>query len=136
MAPFSRTTDDRKHEIFLLSPAAAYLSADLNGKWTEALDVFDHQWTVLVANGDAREQFGILISSDDRNRFFKEGKKYWVNVSVDNAKPQRLLAVAYGKGAIGFPDLTFDAIKAFADGAQIRFGYKDRILATLNLKGS
>ncbi len=59
MALFSRTTDDRKHEIFLLSPAAAHLGEHLNGDWTDATDALDHGWTVLVANGDAYEMFCI-----------------------------------------------------------------------------
>ncbi len=64
MALFCRTTDDRKHEICLLSPAAAYMSANLKGEWCEALDVHDHEWTVLVANGNARDQFGLRIGTE------------------------------------------------------------------------
>jgi hypothetical protein len=59
MALFSRTTADRKHEIFLLSPAAAGMAEHLDGEWTDAPDALDHAWGMLVANGDARKLLGV-----------------------------------------------------------------------------
>jgi hypothetical protein len=78
----------------------------------------------------------LLVFSPPWAKLYTEGRKYWVNVSFDNGKPHRLLAIAYSDGGLAFSDLTFDAIMAIAKSNSISFGYQGNILATLNLPGS
>jgi hypothetical protein len=65
MALFSRTSDDFEHEIFLVSPAAAALTDYLEGEWTDAPDALDHVWSLLIANGNVSEKFGIRIGGTE-----------------------------------------------------------------------
>jgi hypothetical protein len=96
----------------------------------------DGSHTTLSFDGYISNNAAILVDNPRWDKLFRKDTKYWVNVSLDGAKPQRLLATSYFDGGIVFNDLTFDAIKAFAEGNQIRFSYKGRILASLNLPGS
>lgn len=78
----------------------------------------------------------VLVSSLDWAGLFKKGKKYYVNAVVDSNSPQRMIAEAYSDGGLAFPNLTVDAVKAFAEGYELRLGYKNQLLAGFNLKGS
>ena len=59
MALFSRTTNDLKHQIFLLTPEAAVHSPALRGDWLDAGDPTQHRWSLLVGHADAFERFGL-----------------------------------------------------------------------------
>ncbi len=59
MALFSRTSDGRESEIFLLSPAAAKIRSALAGRWGPAVTPSLFGWTLLVGNADAYRRFGI-----------------------------------------------------------------------------
>ncbi|WP_207911702.1 hypothetical protein [Rhizobium sp. BK068] len=83
-------------------------------------------------NGSAE----LLVSSPPWANLFKEGRKYWVNVSFDNSKPQRLLAVAYSENGLAFSELTFDAILALAKSNTLILQYQGNRIAGLNLPGS
>jgi hypothetical protein len=67
MALFSRTTDDFKNEIFLLTPDAAKHSGALPGEWADAGDPSEHGWSLLVGGDDPLKRFG-LQTPDDRKR--------------------------------------------------------------------
>lgn len=62
MALFSRTSDDMKHEIFLLSPAATHLADALGGVWTET-DPFEHGWALLAGHADIHDRLGLRFPS-------------------------------------------------------------------------
>lgn len=93
---------------------------------TLAFEVFN------IGNGAGE----VLVTSADWVGLFQKGKKYYVNAAVDNNRPQRMIAEAYSDGGLAFPNLTVDAIKAFAESYELHLSYKNKLLAGFNLKGS
>ncbi|RDJ05818.1 hypothetical protein [Rhizobium grahamii] len=75
--------------------------------------------SVKIVEGRCGEAFingsaELLLSSPPWQLFFKQNLKYWVSVSFDKSKPQRLLTIAYSENGLAFPELTFDALLALA----------------------
>lgn len=65
-ALFHRTSDDRKSEIFLLTPPAARFAPMLPGMWEEVDNPTGYGWNLLVAAGDPFKRFGISSARDLR----------------------------------------------------------------------
>jgi hypothetical protein len=68
MALFSRTTEDFKNEIFLLTPDAAKHSDLLPGEWADAGDPSEHGWSLLVGGDDPLNRFGLQTPGGKRNQ--------------------------------------------------------------------
>jgi hypothetical protein len=83
-------------------------------------------------NGNA----GVMIDSPDWRGTFKKGKKYYVLAMVNKGEPVRLLGESFVDGGLVFDNLSQDAVKAFAESYELSFGYKNKLLAAYNLKGS
>ncbi|EPE94266.1 hypothetical protein [Rhizobium grahamii] len=73
--------------------------------------------SVKIVEGRCGEAFingsaELLVSSPPWQLFFKQNRKYWVNVSFDKSKSQ--LTIAYSENGLAFPELTFDALLTLA----------------------
>jgi hypothetical protein len=58
-ALFCRNTRDSKNVVFLLTPSASEVSPSLRGKWTDASDPTQYEWSLLVGRDNAFRRFGL-----------------------------------------------------------------------------
>ncbi|MDL2398441.1 hypothetical protein [Rhizobium mayense] len=148
----------------LISAAAAAVSVMLCGNAFASVGAIDYwsnsRWTVkaipmtskCMANAnytapDGEKIFvgfevfsngatGFLISSPRWTGMFHAGGRYRLDAQFDNYRSQRMLATAYGDGAIAFEGITLKGITAFAKSTSFHLNYNGRDLGTYNLPGS